>query len=226
MSALALRGVWKTRGQSAQSLPALRDVSLSVDAGEFVLIEGPSGVGKTTLLAVSAGLLLPDSGDVELAGKMLGTMSGSEQRQHRARSVGFVFQRFNLLEALSVRENVLLTAALAGMSALNAGRATDELLERLGIASLRSRRPATLSGGEEQRTAIARALVHSPAVVFADEPTGSLDSASGRVVAESLQAIAHARGAAVVGVTHDPRLAQFATRRLQMSDGRLVTAGG
>jgi putative ABC transport system ATP-binding protein len=148
-------------------------------------------------------------------------MGPAAKRTHRARAVGFVFQRSNLLEALTARENVLLMAALARMPRPEAERETGRLLELLGVAHAADRRPGTLSGGEEQRVAVARALVHRPAVVLADEPTGSLDSAAGQAVAESLQALARARGAAVLVATHDPRLAGFATRRLRMLDGRL-----
>jgi len=221
MSALELRGVWKSRGRQPRAVAALRGVSLAAAPGELVLIEGPSGVGKTTLLAVAAGLLRPDAGEVLLAGRSLMAMGPAAKRTHRARAVGFVFQRSNLLEALTARENVLLMAALARMPRPEAERETGRLLELLGVAHAADRRPGTLSGGEEQRVAVARALVHRPAVVLADEPTGNLDSAAGQAVAESLQALARARGAAVLVATHDPRLAGFATRRLRMLDGRL-----
>lgn len=220
MTALEVQSVWKTRGAGQQARPTLQDVSLAVGEGEFVLIEGPSGAGKTTLLAVAAGLLRADAGEVILGGRPLAGMGQAAQRQHRARTVGFVFQRSNLLQALTVRDNVVLMAELAGIPRAEAQRETERLLELLGVP-LSDRRPATLSGGEEQRVAVARALIHRPAVVFADEPTGSLDSASGRAVAESLQELARARGAAVVVATHDQRLVPFATRRLRMIDGRL-----
>jgi putative ABC transport system ATP-binding protein len=225
MSAVELNGVWKTRGRGRQASPALRDVALRIEAGEFAIIEGPSGVGKTTLLGVAAGLLRPDAGTVRLGGVLLQGLTGAAQRRHRARCVGFVFQRSNLLDALTVRENVLLMASLAGMPRRRAEAETQRLLEELGLAPLAERRPVTLSGGEEQRVAIARALVHGPAVVLADEPTGSLDSAAGCAVAVTLQALARAQGAAVIAVTHDPRLAAYGTRRMRMVDGRLTEPG-
>lgn len=221
MTALLMDGVSKTRGSGAHATRALRDVSLAVAPGEVVLLEGASGAGKTTLLAVAAGLLTPDAGRVVLGGRSLAQLPPAARRRHRARSVGFVFQRSNLLEQLTAWENVLLMALMAGRPAAEARRETNEVFAQLHIEHLAARRPEELSGGEEQRVGVARALVHGPALVLADEPTGNLDGASGRVVAEALATCAKARGAAVVVATHDARLEPFATRRIPIVDGRL-----
>ena len=221
MSSLELRGVGKTRGSGRQAVRALSDVNLRLEPGELVLLEGPSGSGKTTLLSVAAGLLTPDEGTVTLAGHELGPLSPAARRTVRARHVGFVFQRANLLEGLCVRDNVALAGALAGMPRDRAEAEADRLLAALGIAELFDRSPSHLSGGEEHRVAVARALVHTPAVVLADEPTGNLDSASGRSVAEALRSLA--AHSAVLVASHDTRLHPFATRRLWIEDGRLET---
>lgn len=222
MSALELQGVSKTRGRGAHAVAALRDVWLSVAPGEVVLLDGPSGSGKTTLLAIAAGLLRADEGDVLLAELRLVGAPAAVVRRHRSRAVGFVFQRASLMPGLSARENVLLMTALAGVPRAEAEREATRLLEEVGLAHRAAHRPAEMSGGEEQRVAVARALVHRPALVLADEPTASLDGASGRLVAEQLRALAAARGAAVIIATHDPRLAPVATRRVHIADGRLV----
>ncbi len=224
MTALELRGVSKARGRPPREVRAVRHASLSVEPGEFVVLEGPSGSGKTTLLAVSAGLLTPDAGEVSLAGEDLGRLSPGLRRALRARCAGFVFQRSNLLPGLTVRDNVLLAATLARLPARVAEQETDRLLRDLGLGAIAGRRPETLSGGEEHRVAVARALVHGPAVVFADEPTGSLDGVSGRAVAEALASLAREKRVAVLVATHDARLRQFATRRLWMADGELEPA--
>jgi putative ABC transport system ATP-binding protein len=224
-SALRLDRVSKRRGAGARTVFALRDVSLVIEPGEVVLLEGPSGSGKTTLLTVAAGLLAADEGEVELAGTPLRGLSNAARRAHRARAVGFVFQRANLLEGLNVRENVVLAAALAGMPRDAALQQAEGLLRTLGIAELGERMPNQVSGGEEHRAAVARALVHRPAVVFADEPTGNLDSVAGRAVAESLVSLARSHAVAVLVATHDARLHAFATRRLYIADGRLQESG-
>jgi putative ABC transport system ATP-binding protein len=221
MTVLLLEGVSKTRGTGAHATRALRDASLSVASGEVVLLEGASGAGKTTLLAVAAGLVTPDAGRVVLAGRSLADLSPAARRRHRARVVGFVFQRSNLLERLTAWENVLLMAQLAGRTAAEARGETEKVFAQLDIAHLAPRRPEELSGGEEQRVGVARALVHGPALVLADEPTGNLDGAAGRVVAEALAACSKLRGAAVLVATHDARLAPFATRKVPIVDGRL-----
>jgi len=226
MSVLELKNVSKVRGAGRHAVKALDGVSLRLEAKEFVLLQGPSGSGKTTLLAVAAGLLTADSGEVVVEGCPLRAENRTGLRWMRASRFGFVFQRSNLLSNLSARENVLMQAALAGVSQAEGERQADELLEALRLGPLAARRPAELSGGEEQRVAVARALVHRPAVVLADEPTANLDSASGQAVAEQLLWLARARGAAVLAATHDLRLEAYATRRLRIIDGRIHEDGG
>jgi putative ABC transport system ATP-binding protein len=214
--------VWKRRGRGARAVEAVRGASLEVAAGELVLLEGPSGAGKTTLLLIAAGLLAPDRGEATLAGEALAPLGAAGRRALRARACGFVFQRANLLDRLTVRENVLLAAGLAGLPRPLARARAEALLARLGLAAVADRLPATLSGGEEQRVAVARALVHRPAVVLADEPTGELDAASGRAVATALAELAREEHVAVLVATHDARLRPFASRRAWMADGALV----
>ncbi|HEV8383220.1 MAG TPA: ABC transporter ATP-binding protein [Gemmatimonadales bacterium] len=222
MMALELERISQTRGSGRRAVHALRDVSLSVAAGEFVLLEGPSGAGKTTLLAVAAGLLTPTAGTVKLAGQSLGALSSAECRRHRAARVGFVFQRSNLLPQLTLWDNVLLMVAIGGVPRTEGEGEATQLLQALGIAGLAQRYPRELSGGEEQRAAVARALVHRPAIVLADEPTGNLDGVSGKAVAERLAGLAAERGTAVLVATHDPRLEPFATRRVRIIDGTIA----
>lgn len=226
MSAVQLRKVSKVRGAGRHAVQALHAVTLAVEPGELVLLEGPSGAGKTTLLCIAAGLLTPNEGEVDLAGRSLATLSAAERRAHRARNVGFVFQRGNLLDGLSVRENVLVAAEIAGVPGESGEKRTDRLLAVLGVDHLAERRPPELSGGEEHRVAVARALVHRPAVVFADEPTGNLDGASGQAVGEALSELARADAVAVIVATHDTRLRRFADRRLSIVDGRVHPAEG
>ena len=221
MRALIVEAVSKSRGTGAQAVPVLHQVSLAVDPGECISLEGPSGSGKTTLLAVAGGILTPDEGLVVLAGRELHGTSRAEDRRWRSTAVGFVFQRWNLLPRLTVRENVLLMGRIAGHTARETERDADDLLERLGLSRLGARYPRELSGGEEQRVAVARALVHRPAVVLADEPTGSLDVLAGQAVMEELTGLAKLNGTAIVIATHDPRIASFATRRIGIEDGRI-----
>ena len=221
MIPLSLEGVAKRRGSGRRSVQVLHDVTLQLSPGEFVLVEGPSGSGKTTLLGVAGGVLTADAGRVLVADQSLSALPRSQQRRIRACHVGLVFQRANLLSGLTARDNIVLMGTIAGMTEHDAGREADRLLASLDMSELAGRRPNELSGGEEQRVAVARALVHHPAVVLADEPTGSLDAAAGHAVAESLAALARERQSAVLVGTHDARLAQFATRRLQIVDGRI-----
>lgn len=226
MIPLLLDRVTKRRGAGQRSVQVLDGASLSLDPGEFVLLEGPSGSGKTTLLGVAGGVLAVDDGRVMLSDHPLTSGSPAAQRELRRRCVGLVFQRANLLSGLTARENIMLMGTLAGMTLSAAGVETDGLLEALGLTMLARRRPDELSGGEEQRVAVARALVHRPAVVLADEPTGSLDAATGHAVASLLAALARERGAAVLVATHDARLASFASRRLRLVEGRVESGSG
>jgi putative ABC transport system ATP-binding protein len=222
MIPLVLEGVSKSRGRGLRAVKVLHDVSLVVNSGEFVLLEGPSGSGKTTLLSVAGGILTPESGRVFLGGHQLHVNSRALDRSRRAKAVGFVFQRSNLLPQLSIRENILLMGMIAGLRVEEACREADDLLSRLGLFQLRDRHPHELSCGEEQRVAVARALVHRPSVVLADEPTGNLDSLSGQTVAESLAKLAKMRNSAVVVATHDIRIASFASRRIRIEDGKIL----
>jgi putative ABC transport system ATP-binding protein len=202
--------------------PALADVSMTVAAGEVAAIMGPSGSGKSTLLNVIAGLDRPTSGSVTVAGQRIDTMGESALARFRARHVGIIFQFFNLLEDLTVADNVLLPAQLAGVSRRRARVRAAELLERLGLEGHRGAYPARLSGGQRQRVAIARALVNSPELLLADEPTGALDTATGQEIGRLLSEL-NAAGQTLVIVTHDQALAaRYAARTITIVDGQLT----
>ena len=196
---------------------AVDDVSLNVASGEVVLIIGPNGSGKTTLLSMLGGLVRPTRGSVTVDGRPLQELPQRELEDFRLRRVGFVFQTFRLIDALSVRENVQLVLDLAGSR-----RAPGDLLERVGAAHLGMRSTRALSGGEKQRVAIARALANDPAILLADEPTGSLDSAAGEAAITLLWDAAHQDGRAVVIVSHDVRIEHHADRVVRMLDGRVI----
>ncbi len=200
---------------------AVFDVSLEIKRGELVLIMGPSGSGKTTLLSMLGALLSPTSGQIVIDGADISSMNAPELAAVRARKVGFVFQAFNLLEALTVDENVLFPARLSAEGVKGAKGRLDDLLERLGLAARRKALPNTLSGGEKQRVAIARALINQPPIILADEPTGNLDSYKGQEVMMILHDIARDKGCAVLMVTHDPRVEEIADRVLWLEDGAL-----
>jgi len=202
--------------------PALDDVTLDVQAGEAVAVLGPSGSGKSTLLNLIAGLDRPTSGSVTVGGVRVDELSEAASARYRRRQIGLVFQFFNLLDDLTVEDNVLLPAQLAGMAWPAAVARAGELLTSLGIDRYRASFPGRLSGGERQRVALARALMNRPPLVLADEPTGALDSASAASVAQLLRDL-NRDGQTIVLVTHDTRLAQAcATRTLEMVDGALA----
>lgn len=209
----------KTFGSGHTEVRAVDGVSIEIARGELVLIMGPSGSGKTTLISMLGALLRPTSGEVVLDGTALTDLREAQLPKVRARKIGFVFQAFNLLEALTVEENILFPSRLlkGGMPAAK-GRC-DALIERLNLEERRHALPHTLSGGEKQRVAIARALVNAPPVILADEPTGNLDSAHGQEVMMILHDVARDEGRAVILVTHDPRVEDVADRILWLEDG-------
>jgi len=204
--------------------PALADVSLDVAAGEVVAVMGPSGSGKSTLLNLIAGLDRPTAGTVTVAGRQIDTLGESALARFRARHVGIIFQFFNLLDDLTVEDNVLLPAQLAGASRQQARARARELLEQMGIEEHRDAYPARLSGGQRQRVAIARALVNSPELLLADEPTGALDTTTGQEIGRLLRQL-NAGGQTLVLVTHDPALAErYAARTMRLVDGQVAGA--
>jgi putative ABC transport system ATP-binding protein len=210
-----------TKAYQAGVPPALAEVSLSVAAGEVAAVMGPSGSGKSTLLNLVAGLDRPTAGTVTVAGRRVDTLGEAALARFRARHVGIIFQFFNLLDDLTVEDNVLLPAQLAGASRRRARTRAGELLERMGIERHRDEYPARLSGGQRQRVAIARALVNSPELLLADEPTGALDSAAGQQIGRLLREL-NAAGQTLVLVTHDPALArQYAARTVRLVDGQV-----
>jgi putative ABC transport system ATP-binding protein len=218
---LALTSVSRCFGSGATAVRAVKRATLSVSPGEVVAIMGPSGSGKSTLLAIMGGLLLPDTGEALIAGRPLQRLSARDLAQLRRLHVGFIFQNFNLLKALTAVENVELSLRLAGMSVTAARGRALRALETMGLGDRALALPRQLSGGEQQRVAVARALAPSPAVILADEPTGSLDSANGRTVIDMICAHVHNSGAAAVIVTHDHRISAAVDRQLWMEDGIL-----
>ena len=221
MTVLELRDVSKFYGQEAARVDALRRVDLAVEPGGMVAVMGPSGSGKSTLLTIAGSLEEPSSGDVLIDGAPLSRMSRNDKARLRRRTVGYVFQDFNLLPGLTVAENVALPLELDGMGARKARRTAEQALDGLGLRDRASRFPSELSGGERQRVAIARAVVGDRRLLLADEPSGALDS----VNAEAVMRLIHEackRGVAAVVVTHDAQLASWADRVVFLRDGRVV----
>jgi putative ABC transport system ATP-binding protein len=206
--------------RGATAVEALRGVDLEVRRGEMVAIVGPSGSGKTTLLNCLSGLDRFDGGRVIVDGADLTTMSDGDRTAYRARNMGFVFQAFNLLPVLTTVENTEIPLLLQGVPARAARRRAEEMLEALGLARRARHRPDQLSGGEQQRVAVARALVHRPAVIWADEPTGNLDTEVTHVITELLVKT-NREGQTIVLVTHNPQVAERAGRIVRMRDGRI-----
>jgi putative ABC transport system ATP-binding protein len=221
MSMLELRDVSKTYGQGAAEVHALAGVSLSVDPGAMVAVMGPSGSGKSTLLTIAGSLEEPTGGEVLVGGAALSSMSRNAKARLRRRSIGYVFQDFNLLPGLTAAENVSLPLELDGMSARKARAAGMQALEGLGLAGRAGRFPDELSGGERQRVAIARAVVGDRRLLLADEPSGALDSVNGEAVMRLVHE-ACKRGVAAVVVTHDAQLASWADRVVFLRDGHIV----
>ncbi len=214
------RDLVRRYGEGTTAVDALRGVSLDVKKGQLVAVMGPSGSGKSTLMHSLAGLDQPTSGTVTIAGTEITSLDDTHLTMLRREHIGFVFQFFNLLPMLNAEENVLLPLSIAGEQPDRAW--LEELLTRTGLAARRDHRPSELSGGEQQRVAISRALVTRPTILFADEPTGNLDSKTGGEILQLLRDSADAYGQTIVMVTHDPRVASIADRILFIADGRIV----
>jgi putative ABC transport system ATP-binding protein len=221
MSTIELRNVSKIYGEGAAQVQALHDINLSVDAGSLVAVMGASGSGKSTLLTIAGSLEAPTSGDVLVGGAVLSKMSRNDQARMRRRSIGYVFQDYNLLAGLTAVENVSLPLELDGVSSRKARAAGMAILEDLGLAERASHYPDQLSGGERQRVSIARAVVGDRHLLLADEPSGALDSTNGEAVMRMILA-ACKRGVAAIVVTHDAQLASWADRVVFLRDGRVV----
>ena len=207
-------------GSGDAAVDALRGVSLNVASGELVAVMGPSGSGKSTLMHILAGLDKPTSGEVEIAGETITGMDDTELTKLRRRRIGFIFQFFNLLPMLTAEENVILPLSIAGEKPDRAWM--DELLGKTGLKDRASHRPSELSGGQQQRVAIARALVSRPSIVFADEPTGNLDSKTSGEILDLMRDSVDSYGQTTVMVTHEPRAAAIADRVLFLADGKIV----
>jgi putative ABC transport system ATP-binding protein len=219
--AVRVRGVTKDFGSGGAVTRALRGVDLDVPYGELLMLVGPSGCGKTTLVSVVAGTLEPTAGDVVVLGQDLGRMSNGRKVRFRRDHVGFVFQAFNLLPALTAAENAAVPLLIAGWNRRQAVEAAADVLDSLGMGDRLANLPSELSGGQQQRVAIARALVHEPRLLVCDEPTSALDAQNGRITMELIQKIAVQPGRAVIVVTHDSRVYAFADRIASMEDGRI-----
>ncbi len=218
---LAAQGVSKVYRTGAESVTALKDVDLEVQRGQFVSVMGPSGSGKTTLLNCLSGLDDIDAGSVAIDGEDITKMTDAARTKHRAASMGFIFQAFNLIPVFTAEENVELPLLLAGTDAKAARQAARDTLERVGLGHRLTHRPPELSGGEQQRVAVARALAGRPSIVWADEPTGNLDSETAATVMSLLHEL-HEEGLTVLLVTHDEDIGAAAERRVVVRDGSIV----
>ncbi|WP_346535713.1 ABC transporter ATP-binding protein [Micromonospora sp. DPT] len=219
-----VEGVSRTFGRGEHAVHAVRDVSFVAGRGELVAVRGRSGAGKTTLLNLVGGLDRPDSGRVRVAGHDVTAAGEAELLRLRRGTVGFVFQTFGLVPILSAAENVGVPLRLARVPAAEREERVAVLLELVGLGGHAAQRPYELSGGQQQRVAVARALANEPALLIADEPTGQLDSETGRSIMDLLLAVVHARGMTALVATHDPALIELADRTLTLRDGHLVDA--
>jgi putative ABC transport system ATP-binding protein len=218
---IELKNVHKVYPMGEVSVPALRGINLTIHPGEFVAIMGPSGSGKSTLMQLLGCLDLPSDGVVQLDGKDITTLDEDTLAQIRGKKVGFVFQTFNLIPTLTAQENVELPLFFQGVPREKRRARTAELLRKVGLDGRLHHKPAQLSGGERQRVAIARALANDPEIILADEPTGNLDSESGKAILELLAQL-HREGKTIILVTHNPEAAAYAQRIVRIRDGRLV----
>jgi putative ABC transport system ATP-binding protein len=219
--AIDARGVTKRFGAGDLAVEALRGVDLQVERGEFIMLVGPSGSGKTTLLSILGCVLSPTHGEVSLLGERVSDLSERELPAFRRSFIGFIFQGYNLIDALSAHDNVATALRIRGADRVRANDEASRVLERVGLAGRVRNKPSQLSGGEMQRVAIARALAGRPPLVLADEPTASLDATSGRKVTEMLREISEEQHATVLVVTHDSRIFELSQRVVRIEDGRI-----
>jgi len=220
--AVSCRDVGKEFGTGDTRTLALRGVTLEILAGQMTLLVGPSGCGKTTLISIIAGLLNPTAGEVTVLGEPLHRLSSARLVAFRGKQIGFVFQQFNLLPALTAAENAAIPLLIAGWSRARGVERAKAVLDSVGLANRVDSYPNQLSGGQQQRVAIARALVHEPRLLVCDEPTAALDAQAGRTVMELMRQVAVQPGRAVIVVTHDSRVLDFGDRIVTMSDGQVV----
>ena len=219
---IQVRDLRKTYLVGKVEVPALRGVDLDVKPGEFLSIVGPSGSGKSTLFHIIGGLTPPTSGEVRVAGQDLAAMTDAGRTRMRKRTVGFVFQKFNLLPNLTARDNIAVARYIAGYDA-KPEASFEEVLRLLGIDGRLDHKPSALSGGEQQRIAIARAVVNHPAILLADEPTGNLDSENSLAVLDVLRDLNQRLGQTILMITHNPEAAAYGRSRVEMRDGRIVS---
>jgi len=224
-AAVEVRGVYRTFEAEMAPVRALRGTDLTVAAGEFVAVMGPSGCGKSTLLNIIAGLDVPDEGHVTVAGESLDGRDANDLARMRRSHIGIVFQFFNLLEGMTVQENIVMPALIAGVKRRTAETRARDLLDLLGLPDKARSAPATLSGGQRQRLAIARALANRPTVLLADEPTGALDSDGGEEILGLFRHLHRDTAQTIVLITHDQPVADAASRLVRMRDGRVIDDG-
>ena len=221
-TALECQGLWKLYEMGEEKIQAVRGINLSIQQGDMIAIMGPSGCGKTTLLNVLSGIDEPSAGQVMISGNPLFGISDDDRTNIRAREMGFIFQKFHLLDVMTAVENVEVPLLLMGNSPTDARVKAEQALEKVGLGDRSKHRPSELSGGQQQRVSIARAIVHSPSVILCDEPTGNLDSETSNQVMDLLEEI-NQSGTTVVIVTHDEEIAKRCSRTIRLRDGIIVS---